>query len=32
MKWLNAESSAMLIYFVLVIAVGVYFYFKGRKK
>lgn len=32
MKWLNAESSAMLIYFVLVIAVGVYFYFKGRKE
>lgn len=32
MKWLNTESSAMLIYFVLVIAVGIYFYFKGRKE
>ena len=32
MKWLNAESSAMLVYFVLVIGVGIYFYFKGRKK
>ncbi|MBR2364651.1 MAG: sodium/proline symporter [Lentisphaeria bacterium] len=32
MKWLNAESSAMLIYFVLVIGVGIYFYFKGKKE
>ena len=32
MKWLNAESSAMLVYFVLVIGVGIYFYFKGRKE
>ena len=31
MKWLNAESSAMLLYFGVVIAVGIYFYIRGRK-